>query len=444
MKLTGIKYFLFLISCYAFNALGQTNAENLEVASENSTKNNTKTIGVALANKSISQRTEPIKSLLALQAYDLYSRNGTYPFESSIYNSLYYAVRSTLGNDYNLFKGHENISVKQIKKINGQYHTLGDDGQMITWKDTLNGYTQESIEERAKFIWRTGKMKIVDFSVDNQYIEHLAINKESKMLVKVGLKNFKQIDPSTDEIIEVTLEEYDGNLLDVFPVEHGWHIITSKALIHLTIKDPEQPDQIFSTIQRFDIEALDVIKSRAGYFILVKDRMFNYVIDSKEVKGIGLSFNGFPTKISVTPDQKLLVVGYASGSIDVFDLSTKTRTEELAGHTSRISALQFSGNGKQLISGGFDRVVNIWDMNELKREPIQFSDHDSFVSTLFLDETNNRLLVGEVNGVLKFYNLNLAQDIKKLCSSVPGRLTKEQWDKYVGADSLYDPFSCNP
>ena len=271
MKLTGVKYFLFLISCYAYGAFGQSNVENLEMARKyyeegkldsaynlleasleksgtsiaSSARSNNKSIGLALASKSISQRTEPLKSRLALQAFDLYNQDGAYPFESSIYNSIYYAVKSTLGNDYNLLKGHENISIKQIKKINSQYHTLGDNGQMITWKDTLNGYTRDFLEERAKFIWRTGKMKIIDFSVDNQYMEHLAISKESKMLVKVGPKEFKQIDPSTDEIVEVTLEEYDGALLDIFPVEHGWHIITSKALIHLTIKDPEQPDQIF-------------------------------------------------------------------------------------------------------------------------------------------------------------------------------------------------------
>ena len=57
-----------------------------------------------------------------------------------------------------------------------------------------------------------------------------------------------------------------------------------------------------------------------------------------------------------------LAVGYADGTIKLWNLCTLSTFISLNGHTSAIRALKFSSNGLQLASGGDDGNIILWDM----------------------------------------------------------------------------------
>ena len=82
-----------------------------------------------------------------------------------------------------------------------------------------------------------------------------------------------------------------------------------------------------------------------------------------------------PPRVVAHPDQvraavlsgdgKRLATGGADKSIRLFKLDNLTTPErQLAGHTGAIGALAFNGDGKALVSGGDDHVLRFWDVGK--------------------------------------------------------------------------------
>ncbi|KAJ2508377.1 beta transducin [Coemansia sp. RSA 2052] len=68
------------------------------------------------------------------------------------------------------------------------------------------------------------------------------------------------------------------------------------------------------------------------------------------------------TCIARSPNGKDYAVGYADGSIRLFDLGGNTVRVVLSGHRGRVSALEFDGTGMVLASGARDTDMILWDV----------------------------------------------------------------------------------
>ncbi|KAI7904911.1 WD40-repeat-containing domain protein [Cokeromyces recurvatus] len=83
--------------------------------------------------------------------------------------------------------------------------------------------------------------------------------------------------------------------------------------------------------------------------------------------------NGFSQGLvtSLQFDEKFIVVGCDNHRIEVFSTSTGKKIRTLEGHEGGVWALQFKGGEKEdpervLLSGGCDRDVRVWDLNQGK------------------------------------------------------------------------------
>jgi hypothetical protein len=81
--------------------------------------------------------------------------------------------------------------------------------------------------------------------------------------------------------------------------------------------------------------------------------------------------SSFTCAVRFSPDGKILAAaGYESGpnhAIYLFDMTTGKPLPKLAGHASGgVRRLVFTPDGKQLLSGGFDGTVRVWDMTTHK------------------------------------------------------------------------------
>lgn len=79
-----------------------------------------------------------------------------------------------------------------------------------------------------------------------------------------------------------------------------------------------------------------------------------------------------------SPDGKMIATGTGGGmqgqplsqnylvgpdnSIRLWDAEKGTLIRELKGHTDRVHALEFTRDGKRLVSGGFDKMMRVWDV----------------------------------------------------------------------------------
>lgn len=391
-----------------------------------------------LSWRSLYEKNNPLKSQLALQAYaETNRRSSSNQIITPTYNALYDAVKSTLGDEFNHFSGHENIGISYLKRGDNGYFSLGNGGKLIFWEESKTLFRPQEIENRFIFFWRGEKMKIIPSSIPNYQIIDLATEGQ-KTILYIGNGKFIQIDSETDQYIEIINSELDFRRVKIFPSDDGWNIFSKNEWFQLSVKSP---DNIVWNKQLLGFNVGEVIKSSAGYFILDADCLYELNKDTRESVKHPMVFKETPTRIAVDNLFKTLAVGYVSGDISLFDLSNQKEGELLRGHNSRISALSFAKD-QRLFSGSFDKTVSIWDLDKPDAFPIKLDDQASFITHLYVEERGQRLVVGEINGTLKYYDLNPEKLRNLLCQSTIKPLSREAWSKYVGDESPYVPYHC--
>jgi WD40 repeat protein len=81
--------------------------------------------------------------------------------------------------------------------------------------------------------------------------------------------------------------------------------------------------------------------------------------DNNQLAAIGFVMSGAPPAFS--RDGRLLAIGWGDGNIDVWDMQTGKRAQQLKGHQLPPTSLAFAPNGKALASAGMDGRVLWWD-----------------------------------------------------------------------------------
>jgi eukaryotic-like serine/threonine-protein kinase len=91
-------------------------------------------------------------------------------------------------------------------------------------------------------------------------------------------------------------------------------------------------------------------------------RAFLWDVDSsKPIRSLGKGAGG-----ALTPDGRLVALTI-SGPISLVDVETGLEIQSFAGHTKWTGGLAFSPDGKRLLSGGYDNLLRLWDVETGKQ-----------------------------------------------------------------------------
>jgi WD40 repeat protein len=91
------------------------------------------------------------------------------------------------------------------------------------------------------------------------------------------------------------------------------------------------------------------------------------------------------------------------GEVRVFDLTTGQRVFTLRGHTSNVTSVAFSLDGRRIATSSFDRTVKLWE-TESGQEVFTLRGHTSGVLGVAFSPDGRRLATGSIDSTAKIWD----------------------------------------
>jgi WD40 repeat protein len=114
-------------------------------------------------------------------------------------------------------------------------------------------------------------------------------------------------------------------------------------------------------------------------------------------------------RVAFSPDDTLLVIGCADGTIDLWDLQTGGLVTTLIGHAKSISSIAFSPCGSVIASSASDPTIRIWSVSSHNHQCVLQTDSKEAIIRVCWTATG-QVISGSENG-----NIRVWDDSTKKC-----------------------------
>lgn len=383
-------------------------------------------VAKAMAIRSNNLKNKRLKILLAQYAYTLNKSYRGAEFDADIYAALYTANK-ILDNLPPSVTGHAGL-------INGLYfsddkqfiYSIGSDGKILKWNGNNLSLADKLVE--SNFVFRS-----MDISQDKRYV--MAGTSQS------GIRVFDL--KERDKEGQVTLVNYprpittDQVFKDVFSTNYYANITYgSDTLIYNVhnnnvgyFKNSKKVDRFLRTEDN-------------KFFIVTEDQDILYSERGRPAKKL-LSSKNKVTSLAYNSLNDKLIFGTKRGEITIYGIQEGKIERTLEAHEGNVKILQVSPKGEYLASGGFDRRVNIWSIQDYNALPIVIEDHPEWVSSFLFYPDEAKILIGFSDGSLHLYPLIIPKMHSDICSSLSeipleaGKLNvldQNEWNIFAGED----------
>jgi len=152
------------------------------------------------------------------------------------------------------------------------------------------------------------------------------------------------------------------------------------------------------------------------------------------------NFGGNPLRaLAFSPGERYLATGHLDGSVRILSGDGRTIFARLYGPGARVSALEFSPNGKFLVAASHDGNVYMWNIQYLENPPLVFTENNGFVLSMCFSRNSSFFYSGSVAYPRMVGRPTepeyLARDF---CSLLSRNLSQEEWNQYFGEEIPYE------
>ena len=136
----------------------------------------------------------------------------------------------------------------------------------------------------------------------------------------------------------------------------------------------------------------------------------------------------------------MILIAYGNENGNAF-LIGKDQTKTLDGHGAAVSSIDFSSNGDLVATGSWDGIARLW-RSEVNNEPVEFALHDSWIRDVRFSSNSQFLLSGGKDRLVFRYSMQEVKIMETLLAMKYEAFTQPEWKLHVGDDidqpSLYD------
>jgi len=380
----------------------------------------------SMAVKSIQMSYDPeLKALMAYQAFQFNEKYKGIGHDVDIYSSLYQSLKTLLGQDYNVLKGHDN-AVRSLIFVPGTSTLLsaGSDGKVLKWDINDLAKKSEIITENG------GVIEKIQVSSNGKYLTTIA-NKGGISVYDLSKeKSAPRFLTGEDANIRTMVIGPDNTSMystGLLPIIEYWNLETG---IHTKIAEIDSRINAIAISPDGGILAGGTKDGR-----LIIWRVKGGVISQEVYKDAGKSINA----LAFSPDGAFLTCGNIDGEVLLFTADTFQLVSLLTGHTARVTEVGFSPDSKTLATSSFDGKVLFWELANLTNPPIVMEDNSGFVFSLAFSPDGKYLLSSSADEPRLINRPTMASMLaSQVCGLVTRNFTQDEWKTYVGNDVPYE------
>jgi WD40 repeat protein len=119
------------------------------------------------------------------------------------------------------------------------------------------------------------------------------------------------------------------------------------------------------------------------------------------------------SSVAFSSDGKRIASGGWDRMVKVWDTLTGKEALSLTGHTDKVTSVTFSPNGRRIVSGSFDKTVKVWDALTGK-EALALTGHTDAVSSVAFSPDGKRIALGSLMRTVKVWDVQTVMEALSL------------------------------
>ncbi len=403
---------------------------------------------IALKSRQLNDTVQ--QSLLAQQAYNFNKKYDGYVYDDDIYNGLYSALEKNSHPLTLSLAGHTKAARALVTSVKtNSLYSGGSDGKIFQWKQQGGIWSGKLIKEFfmpvPSAIGVYYQIYTMDVSPDGNLLAIGGLysdNRDANYAMIIDLNN------PTAEPKKITGFKSDIENINFAPDGKGFfarsnsgHSIMYSDLT--TVKEiVNSKEKITSIDLNTDGSKLAGVDEDGNLYIWDVKRNFA----ATKYNILRGKFNDV-LAVAFVPNSSDVIVGDQKGEIRIINNGIPRRT--LSGHTSQIEQIKFNHSGTFMATASKDKTLRLWNMKELKEQPMVLSNND-WVWSMAFSPDDEQIMAGMhsiTTGLLKTdYTIHawptqITTMAGELCGKLKRNMTQEEWEIFV-ADDLPREITC--